>query len=206
MKKTKIWDRCQTELRSIYAKKSGYNDPTWYFVKYLLSQNIINGDVLAEVGFGDGQSLRFYSKVFQECHGLDISPKNIELTRDEFRKQGLSNVSFEVFDLLKDNHIQERYDIIVASHGLEHFDDKELNKVIANIKRMLKQKGFLIGATPCHFPFNYRFCPNCGCKFEIDGHKQIFDETNIVENLGGISTLWLSEILILNIQCEMNPS
>jgi hypothetical protein len=111
----------------------------------------------------------------------------VELTRSEFAREGMKNVSFMVFDLLKDRAdipFKNEIDVVVAAHVLEHFNDKELNKAIISIKTMLKKKGAFIGATPYKASYNIRICPDCGYKFEIDGHKQIFDRNSIIEKIG----------------------
>ena len=78
------WDVYQTKYRDMYLSKSGFNDPTYYFVKFLLKLKILKPSMsLLEVGFGDGKSLELYSKIFKHADGADISPKNVEITKED---------------------------------------------------------------------------------------------------------------------------
>ena len=66
---------------------------------------------------------------------------------------------------------------------MEHFDDMELKVVLSNTRSMLKPGGLLFGATPYLKPSSKRIRPDCGRAFEIDGHKQIFDEKRMLGSL-----------------------
>jgi SAM-dependent methyltransferase len=166
------WDLYQTKYREMYALKSGYNDPTYYFVKHLLNKKILkSSQTLLEIGFGDGKSLVLYSKLFLRADGADISPENIAITKDEFKKQNVNNSDFFMLDLVNEINPVKKYDIVLMSHVLEHFNEEELRVVLPNIKKILSPEGYFIGAVPYQLPFNYRVCPHCHKEFEIDGHQ-----------------------------------
>jgi SAM-dependent methyltransferase len=166
------WDFYQTKYRMVYAGKSGLNDPTYYFVKYLLKKKIIKPSMsLLEVGFGDGQTLALYSKIFKQADGADISPKNVDITKIEFKKLNNNKPDFFVLDLVDGYETNRRYDIVLLSHVFEHFNNEEIPNVLSTIKKLLNPKGFFLGAVPNQLPFTYRLCPHCHKEFELDGHQ-----------------------------------
>jgi len=187
-----LWDLYQTELREIYNRKA-YEKPIYplfYLIKKYYKSRPVPANI-AEIGFGNGSLLRSLANIIPICYGLDISKKNIEFTEEEFRKNGICNVRFEVYNIMDSPPVAHRFDAIVLSHVLEHFDDSQLWIVLQNIKRLLNKQGILFGATPYKKPLNPRICQNCGHIFEIDGHKQIFDEQRLKDILekGGLKIL-----------------
>jgi SAM-dependent methyltransferase len=172
-----MWDLYQIKLRDIYDRKAKEKPiyPLFHFIKQYYKNRPIPENI-AEVGFGNGGLLRSLSTIFPVCFGLDISGKNIEFTEKAFRQDGICNVKFEVYNIMDVPSQEHRFDAIVLSHVLEHFDDDQIKIVLQNVKRLLKPQGIFFGATPYKKFFNPRICPNCGHTFEIDGHKQILDE------------------------------
>jgi len=179
-----LWDLYQTELREIYDRKV-YEKPI-YPLFHLIKQYYKNRPVpanIAEIGFGNGGLLRSLTTIFPACYGLDISKKNIDFTEKAFRQNGICNVNFEVYNIMDSPPAAHRFDAMVFSHVLEHFDDIQLKIVLQNIKRLLNKQGVIFGATPYKKLLNPRICQNCGNIFEIDGHKQIFDEQTLKDIL-----------------------
>lgn len=78
----KIYDYYEVQFRDNYKQVSKYqNESHFELVKYFLRKNILNNDTFCEIGFGAGLTLRYASNCFEKVIGLDISPKNIELTK-----------------------------------------------------------------------------------------------------------------------------
>jgi len=181
-----LWDKYQTELREIYDRKKA-NKPIYPLVhlikKYYKDKAMPLDALVVEIGFGNGGTLEQLSGIYKVCYGFDISPKNVKLTKNTFKEKGIQNVKFEVHNIMDPPKYSDYFDVMVLSHVLEHFDSKEVKTVFNNIKTLLKKGGILFGATPCNIPLNPRICPNCGFVFEIDGHKQIFDDRKISELL-----------------------
>lgn len=183
-----LWDLYQTELREIYNRKVSEKPiyPLFYLIKQYYKSRPVPANI-AEIGFGNGGLLRSLATIFPVCYGLDISKKNIDFTEEEFRQNGICNVRFEVYNIMDSPLVVHRFDAMALSHVLEHFDDSQLKIILQNIKGLLNKQGIIFGATPYKKPLNPRICPNCGHIFEIDGHKQIFDEQklkNILEKDG----------------------
>jgi len=174
-----LWDLYQTELREIYDIKMLAKPiyPLFHLIQnYYKNYKLPLQRKVAEVGFGNGGLLRSLATIFSVCYGLDISRKNIELTQSNFRKDGIQNVIFEQYGVLDKPRFVNEFDAVVMSHVLEHFDDSGLKILFSNAKLMLKSDGVFFGATPYNKALNRRICPDCGCIFEIDGHKQVFDD------------------------------
>ncbi|MBN2669267.1 MAG: class I SAM-dependent methyltransferase [Bacteroidales bacterium] len=170
-----LWGYYQVEQRDLYGKRAGKNDPTYHLVKYLLKHQLIKDDNILEIGFGSGITLQALSGFFKSVSGADISPKNVEVTREEFEQKGIKNADFFVFDLAETKQFDKKYDTIMLSHVLEHFTEDELKIVVPNIIALLKPGGKLIGAVPYKLKFTYKVCPKCGEEFELDGHQIKYD-------------------------------
>jgi ubiquinone/menaquinone biosynthesis C-methylase UbiE len=179
-----LWDLYQTELREIYDRKVSEKPiyPLFHLIKQYYKKKSVPASI-AEIGFGNGGLLRSLAAISPVCYGLDISKKNIDFTEKAFRQDGICNVQFEVYNIIDSPRVLHRFDAIVLSHVLEHFDDSQLNIVLQNIKKMLNKQGTIFGATPYKKPYNPRICQSCGHMFEIDGHKQIFGEEKMKEIL-----------------------
>ncbi|HBX50591.1 MAG: hypothetical protein A2W98_01190 [Bacteroidetes bacterium GWF2_33_38] len=189
------WDFYQSHYRDNYSSKSGWNDPSLFFVKDLIRLNHINTNSLLEIGYGDGKTLQSFSKIFKQVSGADISPKNIEITEKEFGNLKITNADFFVFDLMESVSDNRLFDNVLLSHVIEHFTQEELKIVIPNLLKKIKPGGKLIGAVPYKLPFNFRYCPHCQSKFELDGHQIIYDENIIRETFKQYE---LKEILVRN--------
>lgn len=179
-----LWDRYQTELRYIYDRKKDVKPiyPLIHLIKKHYKQKSLPlNSCVGEVGFGNGGILEDLSTMFETCYGLDISARNLEFTELQFRKKEIQNVAFVKYNILSPppNTLRNLFDAVVLCHVLEHFDVDELVILLSNVKALLKPHGVFFGATPYNKAFNPRICPNCGHLFEIDGHKQIFDDSKI---------------------------
>lgn len=166
------YDVYETQFREMYnnsakpQNESHFLMLTNYGKKYHSKES-----VFCEIGFGSGVTLRLASKVFSKVYGLDISPKNVELTSDELKKENYKNIDVRISDLMVfDSKYEGKFDVISYIHGLEHFSSDDYPVFFDNIKRYLKNEGIFSGALPHDMPFNFRICPKCGELFEIDGH------------------------------------
>jgi SAM-dependent methyltransferase len=76
-------------------------------------------------------------------------------------------------------------DFVVVSEVLEHLDEPERTKGLAEIRRVLKVGGYILGTVPyCeNLQQNTTICPHCGEVFHRWGHKKAFDLGNIAQEL-----------------------
>ena len=56
--------------------------------------------IFAEIGFGSGLTLRHAANYFKKVYGLDISPKNIDVTNKELKDAGYTNIECITFDIM----------------------------------------------------------------------------------------------------------
>jgi SAM-dependent methyltransferase len=137
------------------------------------------GGELLEIGFGNGYLLRLLANRYA-CTGLDLSAKNVELTLQEMARDGITNVRLIAADITK-HQFQQKFDVIVLCHVLEHFGDQALRDLLRWLYSLLKPGGALVGAVPYmqNLTLSKRICPECGQIFDPDDHKQSFDKLRL---------------------------
>lgn len=137
---------------------------------------------ILEIGFGDGYLLELLSKEKNfKLYGIDISEKNVEKTKEELMKKGISiNLKFGSIDQIPFG--DKQFDLVVASEVLEHLDEKTSKKGLLEIKRVLKHNGIFMGTVPANenLQDNFCFCPKCGNVFHRWGHKQSFTNPRLL--------------------------
>ena len=185
----KHYDYYEINYRNNYNTISKpQNDSHFEMIKSQLKKYLNCDLVFAEIGFGSGLTLRYASKYFKKVYGLDISPKNVEYTNAELKREKFYNIECITFDIMKHNEeFKNKFNVISFIHGLEHFSVKDYPVLFNNIRYYLKENGVFTGALPNDLQFNYRMCPHCNEVFEIDGHlsrhtietlKRLFQEND----------------------------
>jgi SAM-dependent methyltransferase len=76
-------------------------------------------------------------------------------------------------------------DAVVVSEVLEHLDDLERSNGLAEIRRILKSGGYIVGTVPYRDPLQQGMtvCPHCGEVFHRWGHKKAFDLADMAKEL-----------------------
>lgn len=76
------------------------------------------------------------------------------------------------------------FEFVFCSEVLEHLTVDSLTQAMAEIKRVLKPHGYLIGTVPFNeiLSANTVICPDCNHRFHRWGHEQTFDQSSL-ENL-----------------------
>ena len=171
----KQYDYYEIELRDMYKTRSKpQNESHFEMLHNNLGACLTRNKIFAEVGFGAGITLRYASKYFSKVYGLDISPKNVKVTKKELSDERFNNIELYASDIMvRDEKFKEKFDVISFIHGLEHFSKDDYQIFFENVKYYLKEGGVFTGALPNNLPFNYRMCPNCDHVFEIDGHVSV---------------------------------
>lgn len=179
----KHYDYYEVELREMYRTISKpQNDRHYEMLKSRAAKYLNKEKVFCEIGFSAGLTLRYALKHFGKVYGLDISPRNVEITGKELESEGYSN--FELFpsDLMVfDKTHENKFDVISFIHGLEHFSTDDYPRLLDNIKKYLKPDGVFTGALPFNNRFSYRMCPNCNHVFEVDGHVSSHTISSLTE-------------------------
>lgn len=196
----RIYDIYEVQMRDVYRLTAKpQNESHFELLKRYLKKNTLNNESFAEIGFGSGITLRLAASYFEKIYGLDISPQNVRVTRQELENEGYKNIELFVTDIMqKDERFKGRFDVISFIHGLEHFSSDDYKKLFTPIRYYLKPGGFFTGALPFNLDFNYRVCPKCNHLFEIDGHLTKHDIKSLTDLF--ISHNW--EIIYLD---NFNP-
>jgi len=106
----------------------------------ILSQYISNGDIVLDLGCGNGRSLEILKEKKIDYFGLDVSKKLIEIAKKKYPQN-----RFEVGDILKLPYPDNFFDKVLAIRILHHIPSKEFQlQALQEIKRILKPGGLLI--------------------------------------------------------------
>ncbi|MGI8410129.1 MAG: class I SAM-dependent methyltransferase [Pyrinomonadaceae bacterium] len=113
-----------------------------------------------DLGCGDGNSAVFFRKYFSACEyfGLDTSKESVSLA-DE-RK--LSNAAFSYYNGFDIPFSENAFDIVFIACVLHHIDSQHHEKILTEVKRVLKPCGrlYIFEHNPLN-PLTRRVVKNC---------------------------------------------
>ena len=145
--------RSKEEARAAYDRISKFYDCTEgvFEKKYiniaLKEFKIRKGEVILEIGSGTGNALIAIAEYIGKngvVHGIDISPKMLELANSKIRKRLLTGmVKLTCGDAMKLPYPDNKFDAVFLSFTLELFDTCEIPEILKEIKRVLKLNGRL---------------------------------------------------------------
>ncbi len=149
---------------------------SYYFAEYkvkVLQEFEVNKNLaLLDLGCGDGVTEIFFEKYFPlfEIKGIDVSAKSIE----EAKKKQLNNTSFQLYDGHIIPYESESVAIVFVAGVLHHINEKDHQKVVNEIFRVLKPGGRLYLFE--HNPLNplTRYLVNT-CEFD-EGVKLLYSK------------------------------
>ena len=95
-----------------------------------------------EFGLGDGVFTRMLCDYFGHVTGVDAAQTTIDLLKPRFRQ---SNITLQQ-SYIEDYNSDEKYDVIVMSHILEHLTDPVT--ALRNIKCLMHEKSILYISVP----------------------------------------------------------
>lgn len=102
------------------------------------------GDRVLDVCCGTGAQVFYYAKAGIMATGIDLDPNMLKLARKNGRKQSSSNASFQMADAqnlpFKDNF----FDYASISLALHEKERTARDKIISEMKRVVKKDGALI--------------------------------------------------------------
>lgn len=106
------------------------------------------GEVVLEIGFGTGYSLKEIASSVGEngkAHGIDITPQMIKTAANRLKRAGLrERVTLTEGDARKMPYPDDKFDAVYIADTLELFDTPDIPKVLREIKRVLKESGRLV--------------------------------------------------------------
>ncbi len=101
---------------------------------------------LLDYGCGDGTFLKMVNDLFLESIGTDVSKVQIKDCQQRLAEK--KNIKFCVNEELDDNKYSSYFEIAVCMEVLEHCIPEQAEKVINNLKRLVKQDGVIIITVP----------------------------------------------------------
>ena len=105
------------------------------------------GEVVLEIGFGTGYSLKEIANSVGEngrAYGIDITPQMLQITRKRLRKVGLMDrVELYEGDAKSMPYQDNKFDAVYMASTLELFDTPDIPRVLKEVKRVLKPSGRL---------------------------------------------------------------
>lgn len=142
MSAVKIWDFWADKYEKLWVQKYSLS-PTRRDIIKEIKKTIKPGKVynILDMGCGVGQLIREMQYEFKNYEikytGVDISPKMIEIARNNDSESTYLNCSVEEFLVTED-----KFDIIVCSHSFPYYPNK--NDVFNKFYGILKDKGSLL--------------------------------------------------------------
>ena len=129
-----------TNLYSIFI------DPLLRDIRTYISKfsGMKRGDKVLDVCCGTGDQVFYYGKGSIIATGVDLSPKMIKSAEKRKGKSGLTNVSFQVANAEQLPFKDNSFDFASICLGLHEIKRDERDKIISEMKRVVKKEGFLI--------------------------------------------------------------
>lgn len=111
--------------------------------RYAICFDFVKGKKVLDIASGEGYGSNLLSKYAQEVVGVDISQDAVCHANNNYSSQNLCFKKGSVFEIPCEPEV---FDVVVSFETIEHISDH--NKMIAEIKRVLKSDGVLIISTP----------------------------------------------------------
>lgn len=132
-----FWERRNAKRIDSWAKRR---------ISSVLSGYARSGISVLDAGCGSG----YFSSYFISCgcyvYSMDYSDKALEITKEITGHKSRAYIKGDVLDerLL----IGERFDVIFTDGLLEHYSKERQDRLITNMKRLKKDKGYMINFVP----------------------------------------------------------
>ena len=131
--------------------------------------DLIAGSKLIDLGCGDGSLVLAAARMNLDAHGVDIHAPSLE---------GSSRFFKEDIEVFSNNRTNEKYDIVIIQHTLEHLIDP-LN-VLSGIKsNLLDEEGSLLIVVPNSDSLTARVFKSKWGYWQVPVHVHHFSESSI---------------------------
>jgi len=129
-----------------------------------LVRKYIKSHVL-DIGAGNGALVNKLKKDYVIV-GIDLFPRS-----NEIQKGSITNLEFK----------DDEFNTIFCTEVIEHLTDKQIDKGLVEVKRVLRKDGYFIVTVPFdeNLEMNTYTCPECGHRFHKVGHLQSFNKRRI---------------------------
>ena len=159
-----LWDRIQVEQVELFASSRAR-------LHYVAQAVREHGPVL-NIGIGAGYLEQELVGWGTRVYTVDPSARAVARSRDklglgdEIRVGRAEQLPFD----------SDFFGAVVVAEVLEHLSDPVLSQALAEIHRVLRPGGFIIGTVPAREQLAAQTvaCPSCQCRFHRWGHHQSF--------------------------------
>ena len=131
------------KIRNDFDRIALHDQEGWdhnnHYHRFLLKQLPTHCKTALDIGCGTGEFSRLLAKRVEKVVAIDLSPGMIEVTKQRSRQ--LSNIDFQVADILHWELPAENFDVIVSIATLHHLPVESL---LPNLKAALKPGGRLV--------------------------------------------------------------
>ncbi len=145
-------------------------------VNFLKFTGKLTGKVL-DFGSGTGNLIQHLITENVECYATDSSAESIRIVNEKFSKSPNWKAATIVTDIVTD-FPDDYFDVITCVETLEHLPDALVDKLIAELKRIVKSTGIILITTPYkeNLASDHIYCPFCDSEFHRWQHYRSIDE------------------------------
>ena len=160
-----IWDYFQNEAPESFEGSRAR-------LRYL-AQKLNRSQVVLNIGCGSGIFEKLALAQGVEIYSLDPSERSIQHLRETLGLGDRARVGYIQALPFSDSH----FDVAVITEVLEHLSPSVMVAGLAEIRRVLKHGGRILGTVPSRENLKEQVvvCPGCGKRFHKWGHEQSFD-------------------------------
>lgn len=147
----------------------------WYRFRVMMGMIEGRGRRILEVGAGDGDVVVTLSERGHTCYAMDISEVRLAKYKERAEAHRITQLLGSVED-----HIpleDASLDVVLCGEVMEHVPDND--RAFEEIRRVLRRGGQLIVSVPYRESLKIATCPNCGKKFELNGHLHTYDLSSL---------------------------
>jgi SAM-dependent methyltransferase len=172
----KLWDYFQNEGVSSF-------DASRARMEFLV-ERLASDSVVLNIGVGNGvlEALAIAKGV--DMWALDPGERAIARLREQLGLASKAQVGYSQAIPFG----AAAFDVVIMSEVLEHLKPEVFAATLAEVKRVLKDDGRLIGTVPAreNLTDSETVCPHCGHHFHRWGHEQSFDESQLRAKLSTV--------------------
>jgi SAM-dependent methyltransferase len=171
----KIWRHFQNAAPESFAASHPRLD--WLLAETLRRTRGSSAEVL-NIGIGDG-----YFERQAQARGLAVT--SLDPDADAVARLVGEGIAAQVGQIENLPYRSEAFDCVVVSEVLEHLADDQRLAGLAEVARVLREGGWLLGTVPYReiLTDQETACPGCGLVFHRWGHQRSFDEPFVRDEL-----------------------
>ena len=121
---------------------------------------------ILDIGAGSGALINKLKSKNYSTIGIDLFPRG-----EDIQEGSITNIEFK----------DDEFNTIFCTEIIEHLTDKQIEKGLVEVKRVLRKEGHFIVTVPFdeNLETNTYTCPECGHRFHKVGHLQSFNKGRI---------------------------